>query len=96
VKLSSKYGLVWRGLKRRSDREFAIAGSEWIVIDIEAKDVLAVQRDFARTGRTPNTPDGIWWLNAANCPNSQSKSILSNRFYQFVSRILRPKLEPAQ
>jgi len=27
--LSSKYGFVWRGVKRPSDREFAIAGSEW-------------------------------------------------------------------
>lgn len=91
--LTSKYGLTWRGIKRPQDREHAIAGSEWIIIDVKTAEVLAVQRNFARTGGTRNTPEGIWWLNAINCPNSNSRDILSKRFYKFVSGVLIPGQE---
>lgn len=94
--LASKYGLTWRGVKRRQDREHAIAGSEWFVIDVASAQVLGVQRNFARTGGTRNTPEGIWWLNAINCPNSMSRDNLSRRFYEFVSRVLTPKQEVQQ
>lgn len=70
------------------DREHAIAGSEWIVFSVGTREVLAVLRAYALTGKTRNAPDGIWWLNAANCPDS--KDNLSKRFYDFVIKVLEP------
>ena len=88
--LKSRYGMIWRGIKRTKDREHAIAGSEWIVFDLQTREVLAVLRDYARTGKTPNAPQGIWWLNAVNCPNSPSKHIRSHRFYDFAIKVIVP------
>lgn len=88
--LRSRYGMTWRGIKRTKDREHAIAGSEWIVFDLQTGEVLAVLRDYARTGKTPNAPEGIWWLNAINCPNSPSKHIRSRRFYDFAIKVIVP------
>src|SRR5258706_1582891 len=48
--LRSHYGLIWRGVKRFNDRELAIAGSEWIILDLATNEVLALQRNYARTG----------------------------------------------
>ena len=86
----SRFGVVWRGIRRKNDRRLAIAGSEWIVIDLQTQHVLAVQRDFARTGFNQNTRERIWWLNASHCPQVKSRSRLSRRFYEWVSRVLRP------
>jgi hypothetical protein len=88
--LRSRYGLIWRGIKRPKDRELAIAGSEWIVFDLQTNEVLAVRRDYARSGFSRNTPDGIWWLNAVHCPNVKFERIFTDRFYQFVTKSLRP------
>jgi len=90
--LRSRYGLIWRGIKRPHDRELAIAGSEWIVFDLRTNEVLAVRRDYARTGFNTNTPEGIWWLNAQGCPNVLPRDNLTSRFYQFVTKALNPRL----
>lgn len=87
---NSRYGLTWRGIRRIGDRELAIAGSEWIVVELEKGAVMAVYRDYARTGETPNTPEGIWWLNARGCPGLGPRSIRSKTIYDFVSRVIRP------
>lgn len=89
-KLQSRYGFVWRGVRRAHDRELAIAGSEWIVIDLESREVLAVQRNYARTGFNRNTAGGIWWLNALSCPPLRSQGNLSKRFYEFLTKSLEP------
>jgi hypothetical protein len=86
--LRSRHGMTWRGIKRTKDREHAIAGSEWIVFDLQSKEVLAVFRDYALTGKTSNTPEGIWWLNAVNC--SRSKHVDTTRFYDFVVKVQEP------
>ena len=91
AELKSRYGMTWRGIKRVKDREHAIAGSEWIVFDLTSREVLAVFRDYALTGNTSNTPEGIWWLNAVSCPNSPSKDNLSRRFYDFAAKALDPR-----
>ena len=87
--LKSRFGMVWRGVKRQNDRELLIAGSEWIVFDLQTKEVLALQRNFAITGSTRNTPEGIYWLNAPGCPNLIQDN-LSKRFYDLVTKSLRP------
>jgi len=94
--LRSVYGLIWRGVKRPHDRELFIAGSEWIVFDLKTNQVLAVRRDYARTGFNRNTAEGIWWLNAQGCPNVLPRDNLSSRFYQFVVKALSPDVSPAK
>ena len=93
--LNSKYGMTWRGLRRLNDREFAIAGSEWIVIEIQTNNVLAVIRNYGRTGRTPNAPDRIWWLNAISCPvfALRYKFASSERIYDFARNVITPVSE---
>ena len=88
--LRSRYGLIWRGLRRPHDRELAIAGSEWIVLDLNTKEILAIQRNYARTGFTSNVPGGVWWLNALSCPNVIPMDNLPSRFYTFAIKPLRP------
>lgn len=90
TELKSRYAMTWRGIKRHKDREHAIAGSEWIVFDLETKEVLAVLRDYGRTGFDRHVPEGIWWLNAVNCPNSPSTHIRTSRLDKMLSKILVP------
>lgn len=92
--LKSRYALLWRGLQRLNDREMAIAGGEWIVVDLKNKEVLAVRRNFGRTGRTPNVPEGVWWLNAGGCPNMSKPPTLVAvllQVYDFSARVLKPQ-----
>lgn len=90
---SSEYGLIWRGLKRQHDRESAIAGGEWLVIDLRTSEVLAVRRNYGRTGFNRNTPEGIWWLNAIGCSVFGEPTTLSGvrlQIYEFSSRVIKP------
>ena len=90
--LESTYGVTWRGIRRPKDRELAIAGSEWIVIDLRTNEVLAVMRNYGRSGMATSAKGDIWWLNALSCPvfASRYKSATSERIYNFVSAILIP------
>jgi hypothetical protein len=89
----SSYGLTWRGLRRPKDREDFIAGSEWILFELETKRVLAVVRDYALTGFTTNTPQGVWWLNAVSCgrPNKiRSAAEMMTRYSRVAEIVLNP------
>lgn len=90
--LKSRYGFVWRGIRRPADRERGISGSEWIVIDLKTNEVLAVIRNYGRTGFTRNTPGGIWWLNAVSCPLFAKKYRYptSEKIYDFARNVLQP------
>ena len=63
----ARYGLTWRGIHRPHDRENGIAGGELIAYDLATLEILAVFRNYAFSGRTKNTPDGVWWLTSAGC-----------------------------
>lgn len=65
--LSSRYGITWRGIRRPLDRENGIAGGEVIVYDLKTNQVLYVYRNYAFSGRTKGTPDGVWWLTSGGC-----------------------------
>jgi hypothetical protein len=67
MELTSQYGITWRGIARPSDRENGIAGGEVIVYARKTNEVLYVYRNYAFSGRTKATPDGIWWLNSGGC-----------------------------
>ncbi|HUL41999.1 MAG TPA: hypothetical protein VLV32_08880, partial [Burkholderiales bacterium] len=89
----SRYGLIWRGVKRPRDRENIIAGNEWIVLDLMNNEVLAVFRNYARTGRVPNAPGGVWWLNAVQCPDAKpvvSAGYLGQQLYELIEAVLIP------
>jgi hypothetical protein len=90
--LSSTYALIWRGIRRERDRELAIAGGEWIVLDMSTGHVLAVMRNYAQTGKTRNTPEGIWWLNAVSCPifAQKYKFATSEKIYDFTKKVITP------
>lgn len=82
--LKSKYGVTWRGITRAYDREFGIAGSELIVIDLETKEVFAVRRSFKRTGEVRNLT-GVWWLTGQSCSQLTQKPD-----HWFLREVLKP------
>lgn len=91
--VTSRYAVTWRGLRRSHDRESGIDGVEVIVFDVTAGTVLGVMRAFSSSGRTPQTPDGIWWLNAAICPAFYKtyRRPDMQQMYGFVSKVLQPR-----
>lgn len=68
TELRSKYGFLWRGIKRPNDRELSIAGGELIVVDLSTNEVLGIRRGFARTGFVRNSRSGVQWETAEVCP----------------------------
>jgi len=69
AELASRFGMTWRGVHRPADRENGIAGGEVIVYDLQTKEVFYVYRNYAFSGRTKGTPDGVWWLSSSGCRN---------------------------
>lgn len=91
--LDSRFALVWRGLRRPQDRELSIAGGEWIILRLESNEVLAIMRMYGLSPKVRNTSQGIWWLNASQCPGAKigrSAAANSLQLYRFVSSVLRP------
>lgn len=86
--LSSKHGVTWRGITRPHDREFGIAGSELIILDLGTNEVLAVRRGFKRTGGVRNNSTGIWWLAGQTCPKLSKKPD-----HWFIREVLKPTSE---
>lgn len=63
----ARYALTWRGLKREQDRDYAIAGGEYIILYMETGQILAVSRQFRQSGRSKRNASRIWWGNARQC-----------------------------
>jgi hypothetical protein len=80
----SRYAYTWRGITRPHDRKLGIAGGELIVLDLQANEVLAVRRGFARSGYIRNRT-GVWWLTAQKCSKESLKSDA-----QFINQVLKP------
>lgn len=83
---NARFGIALRGIRRERDRDFGVAGSELVLIDLEKKEVLAVKRDFARS---PNFRDSKWninWYNALSCLKLHERP--SNIF---ISSVLQPE-----
>lgn len=93
--ISSKYGYIWRGVRRSEDRQNRIAGSELIVIDTHSLEVVGVLRNFAMSPKMRDTPDGIWWLNAITCSQFEYdyRDNLGKQIYGFIKKVLRPMQE---
>lgn len=91
--LNSRYGFTWRGISRPHDRELGIAGGELIVLNLETRDVLAIRRGYARSGKVRNST-GVWWLTAQACPAYGYRGGRNKDFdfsFWFVGKVLRPK-----
>jgi hypothetical protein len=70
---------------RPHDRELGIAGSELIVVDMQAGEVLAVRRGYLITGGVRQTVGGVWWLGARACPPRPVGSET-----EFIFKVLKP------
>jgi hypothetical protein len=86
TQLKSRYGFTWRGIERSSkDRELGIVGSELIVLDLQANEILAVRRGFLRSGKVLDSPTGIFWLGAQACPPNEVWATKA-----FLHKVLKP------
>ncbi|WP_018152984.1 hypothetical protein [Leeia oryzae] len=74
----SRYGFTWRGIHRKLDRYYMIAGGEIIIKDLKTNEVLAVKRGFRRA----LWDDGnVGWQNGAgDCP----RYYYGERMYQGI------------
>jgi hypothetical protein len=84
---SAGYGYAWRGLRRDRDREHGIAGGELIIYDRQTREVLAVRRTFAITGKNPRGQGDALWLLAPTCRDTVD-SIRFNGIAEFAGRVL--------
>jgi hypothetical protein len=81
----SRYGFTWRGIMRPHDRELGIAGGEFIILDLQTNEVLAVRRGYVRSGKALETVGGIWWLGAQACP---PRPVTARR--EVLHKVLKP------
>jgi hypothetical protein len=84
--VSSRHGITWRGITRPRDREYGIAGGEFLIVDLATGDILGIRRGFALSGSVPNKATGFWWMSAERCPTYSG----SAPNMAFVRRVLRP------
>lgn len=82
--LGGRYGYTWRGITRPYDRELGIAGSELVILDLQANEVMAIRRGFVRSGFVRNLT-GVWWLTAQKCSKESLKMDA-----QFIYEVLKP------
>jgi len=83
--LKSRYGFTWRGIKRPHDRELGIAGGEFIILDLQTNEVLAVRRGYLRTANIRETGGRVWWLGGHSCPSN-----LPGVAEAFIHKMLKP------
>ena len=89
--IASEYGMTWRGIHRPYDRENGISGGEVIIYDLKTNEILYVFRNFAFSGRTRATPDGIWWLTSGGCRKTyRDADHLDARLAKRAEEILDP------
>ncbi|MFC1750977.1 hypothetical protein ACFL2V_19475 [Pseudomonadota bacterium] len=90
----ARYGFTWRGIKRERDREFSIGAGEYLIVDLDTNEVLAVKRRFKISGRDQNTVSRIWWENARPCKDDilRRKGLTPSPIpiNQFVENVLVP------
>jgi hypothetical protein len=91
--LKSRYAYTWRGIRRKRDREFGIAGGELFVLDRITGEILAVRRSFAIAQQYKTHLD---WEFAYYCPGLLDwygkREVISKATYpsDFVRHVLGP------
>ncbi len=86
----ARYGYTWRGIKREKDRRYGIAGGEYLIVDLETNEVLAVKRRFKLSGYSSS----IWWANARPCENELKKNKGRHSSIIPPSRFIQNTLKP--
>lgn len=88
--VTSRYGVVWRGIQRPSDRELGIGGGEILLLDLRTNEILAVKRGFAfnKVWTHPGTAiKQTDWYGADVCPKWDAGGD-----FNFVRAVLIPPL----
>lgn len=92
----ARYGYTWRGITREQDRELGIGGGEYLIVDLDTKEVLAVKRGF-RAQRPPYRVDNDdKWDMAQSCKSERTYHQagipvpLTPPVHLFVKKVLRP------
>lgn len=80
----ARYGFTWRGIKRPHDRRYSIGAGEYLIVDLDTNEVLAVKRAFKLSGKDQNTSSGIWWGNARWCKGKEWE------YRYLVREVLKP------
>jgi hypothetical protein len=95
TQLKSRYGYVWRGIKRPHDREMGIAGGELIVVDLRTGEILAIRRGFARSGDA-RARSGINWESTWVCPRLRPTSGQPDKWEDFSEWFIKKVLKPIE
>lgn len=87
----SRYGYIWRGITRNSDRQYLIAGGELIVMDLETQRILGVRRGFLKASTSNRYP--LRWDIGRVCPNYFAAGGVKNYDFNigFIEKVLNPK-----
>lgn len=85
--LKSRYGYVWRGIKRPHDRENGIAGGELAVVDLASNEILGLWRGFLRS--SIRSDGKVWWGGSQPCPRIPGP--YGEEIFKFVASVLIPK-----
>ena len=88
AELSSRYGYVWRGLRRERDRELAVGGGDFFVIDLTTHEVLGLRRTFNSTF-VPKRPSFTKWSAARECGGLDKSTPVP----RFIAKVLNPTLQ---
>jgi hypothetical protein len=83
--LKGRYGYTWLGITRPHDRELGIAGGEFIILDVQTQEVLAVRRGYLRTANIRETGGRVWWLGGHSCLSN-----LPGVAETFIHMVLKP------
>ncbi len=80
----ARYGFTWRGIKRANDRRYSIGAGEYLIVDLDTNEVLAVKRAFKISGKVKDTKSGIWWGNSLWCKGKEWE------YRYLVREVLKP------
>ncbi|MGY3266838.1 hypothetical protein [Lysobacter sp. HA35] len=86
-RITARYLYTWRGVRRLRDREFGIAGGEYLIVDKETGKVLGARRTFNSTF-VPGNPGYTNWYAARECHPLQDVEPMP----YFVRRVLHPAI----
>ncbi|MFZ6749906.1 hypothetical protein [Undibacterium sp. Ren11W] len=83
--VKARYGLTWREIRRPSDFEKGVLGSEIAIVDLASGEILALARGFAMAEQVTHAPSGrMQW--SFPCPYNEKRQDL----YSFTQAVLKP------
>lgn len=85
--LTTQYGVLWRGIQRTGDRENNIGGGEFVIINVQAGETLAVKRGFRLGGPIQKSHTEIYWPSGRLCVGDKAGLF---RMLDFTVKVLRP------